>query len=362
MHVTLVAGYNQDGPRAGGVRSYVEALAHVLDDAGIPHLTIVSGSSLEIGDDWCSIPVRKQGSSAQVLASLCVNLRALPIPGDSTIHAQRPDDLLPFLIRGVGSSWVCTLHGSPLEGIRESKGPLTYGMYAYLEATLLRRTDRVIFVDKIAAAHYSGRYPWLGGTAAVIPNAVDTKLFRPLDKARERRKWGFTDVTYLYAGRLDAEKRVVQLVKAFRSLGRSGITLVIAGDGPERILVEREAHGAPVRILGSIPRNQMPSLMNAVDAVVLYSSREGLPSALLEALACGVPVIATPVGAVPEIVRSGENGFLVSSESELQKAMGDFAEGKLRFSGSMVESARPYSWNEVGPKILGVYESVHHHS
>jgi len=322
MKVTLVGGFSPDVASAGGVRSYVESLSRYLESVGIPRVTVVSGKTLRTGGERCSVPVRKVGSTAHWLAALVANLRSLPIPIDSIIHGQRPDDLLPFLTSGIGRARVCTLHGNPLRGMSERRGRAIYAGYALMEATILRWTDRVVFVDATSAEQYVQRYPWLDGRVEVIPNGVDTDLFKPSDKQAAKRKWGFDGTTLLYAGRLQPEKRVVEVVRAFRDLDPRDCLLVIAGEGRERPLIEESAKGL-------IPRSEMPGLMNASDALVLYSTREGLPSAVLEALACGVPVIVTPVGALPDVVRVGENGFFVSSRAELKDAMGRVCRGEL---------------------------------
>ncbi len=358
MHVTLVGGYYRDPSSAGGIRAYVESLGRYLDNVGISHLKILTGPEFQVGRDWCTIPVARRGSSAQMLASLCVNLRSIPIPQDSVVHAQRPDDFLPFWLAGLGSRWVCTLHGDPMAGVREGKNRAVSSVYAALEAVLLRRADKVIFVDDFTPAHYLTRYPWLRRMSSVIPNAVDTAVFFPIDRAEVRLKWGFVGPTFLYAGRLDREKRVPAIVRTFRSLGSPDATLVIAGDGRERDLVFEAARGARVRMLGPIPREAMPSLINAADAVVLYSTREGLPSIVLEALACGIPVVAPPVGAIPEVVRDGVNGFLVKTEEELREAMREVGEFRLARTGDIPKSIARYSWLEVGPKVVDLYRSA----
>jgi glycosyltransferase involved in cell wall biosynthesis len=355
MKVTLLSGLSPEVESAGGIRSYVESLSRYLRNVGIPCLNIVSGSAQRIGDEWCSIRVRKFGSTAHWLAALVVNLRSMPIAEDSIVHAQRPDDLLPFVLAGIGRVRVCTLHGNPLRAIIDRGSRAISAGYAITEAAVLRRTDRVVFVDSENASQYLRRYPWLDGRSEVIPNGVDTDLFRPSDRSEAKRKWGFDGTIFLYAGRLQPEKRVAEIVRAFGDLDRRDCSLVLVGDGRDRPLVEEAADGLRVRFLGTVPRSQMPSLMNASDALVLYSTREGLPSVVLEALACGIPVITTPVGAVAEVIRDSETGFLVTSKSELSKAMERVCQGEAADSSAISRTVRPYSWNELGPLVLKAY-------
>jgi glycosyltransferase involved in cell wall biosynthesis len=95
------------------------------------------------------------------------------------------------------------------------------------------------------------------------------------------------------------------------------VTLVVAGDGPERAALERRVSelglAGRVRFLGSVPRETVLRLFGAADASLLPSAWENFPHTVVESLAVGRPVIATAVGGVPEVVRDGENGLLVPS-------------------------------------------------
>lgn len=358
LHITLLGGFDRRLPSAGGVRSYVESLERFLDSVGVPHLTVLSGPEWDVGEDWCTVPVIRSGSTAHMQASMSANFKRLPIPENTIVHAQRPDYLLPFLLGGIASKWVCTFHGNPFEGMRQTRNPAVFAAYAFLEAVVLHKTARAIFVDVGSATQYFARYPWARAISEVIPNGIDTAVFRPTDRAAEKRRWGFWNRTFLYAGRLEPEKRVVEIVQAFRKLGMKNCELIIAGDGSQRSAVEEYARGANVRFLGPVRRSEMPSLMNAADAVVMYSLYEGLPSTVLEALACGTPVLATPVGALPDVVKDGENGHLVSSQAELVEGMRSVCLDKIVASDSVSKAVEPYSWSILGPRVLQVYEFV----
>ena len=116
-----------------------------------------------------------------------------------------------------------------------------------------------------------------------------------------------------FAGRITKQKA---LEVALDALGRvEGVTLAIAGDGPDlpdlrRKVAELGLDGR-VRFLGPLDRDDVLTLFRAADASLLTSSWENFPHTVVEALAVGTPVIATRVGGVPELVRDGENGLLV---------------------------------------------------
>jgi glycosyltransferase involved in cell wall biosynthesis len=232
-------------------------------------------------------------------------------------------------------------------------------VYREVERIALGWSDRVIAVDMRTGEEYARRYPWLGDRLCVIPNGVDASSFLPMDRGAAKRKWRIDGTAFLYAGRLEPEKRVLDIVRAFRSVENGHTTLLIAGDGTQRSVVEAAARGLPVRLLGDVTRSEIPSLLNASDAVVLFSEREGLPMVALEALACGTPVIATAVGDLPGLVRQGETGYLVSNTKDLEFAMRQVRDGTIQTATSIAMSVASYDWREIGRRILRVYQEVH---
>jgi glycosyltransferase involved in cell wall biosynthesis len=141
----------------------------------------------------------------------------------------------------------------------------------------------------------------------VLPNPVVVP--EPGDRQELRRRHGFTGPTLVAAGRLVPQKALEVAFEALREC--EGIALVLAGDGPERALLEEAAQGLPVRFLGAQPRETVFELLAAADALLLSSTWENFPHALVEGLALGTPAIATEAGGVTEIVEEGVNGLLV---------------------------------------------------
>lgn len=148
--------------------------------------------------------------------------------------------------------------------------------------------------------------------ARVIPNGVDTARFRPDAEARRgmRESLGLGDrFTWVAVGRLIWKKNYALMLDAMARAG-AGV-LLIAGAGPDEDRLRETASrtGVDARLLGN--RADVPALLNAGDALVLSSDVEGLPMALLEAAACGLPAVATDVGGVRDIVEDGRTGFVV---------------------------------------------------
>ena len=147
----------------------------------------------------------------------------------------------------------------------------------------------------------------------VLRNGVDLDRFAPRDRTAIRARLGLQGPVWLTVGNLVELKGVNIAVEALAQVPDA--TLLIAGDGPEehrlRGLVERLGLGARARFLGAIPHAALCDYYNAADAMVLASSREGMPNVVLEAMACGTPVVATAVGGIPELITAPEAGELM---------------------------------------------------
>ncbi len=154
----------------------------------------------------------------------------------------------------------------------------------------------------------------------VIPNGIDTNRFRPdaAARARLRDELGLGErFVWLAVGRFAPPKDYPTMLQAF-ALARKHTEslLLIAGQGPlqeECLQLAKELNVAEaVHFLGV--RNDIPDLMNAADAFLMSSLWEGMPTAVLEAAACGLPIVATNVGGIPEILPPEAQKYLTSPQ------------------------------------------------
>jgi glycosyltransferase involved in cell wall biosynthesis len=145
-------------------------------------------------------------------------------------------------------------------------------------------------------------------STVVIRNAVDVA-------AAPRSAGDHEGVRLIAVGRLKPPKDFVNLVRALATLPDGSFEALIVGEGPDRALVEAEIErlglGARVELTGE--RSDVPALLADSDLFVLSSTSEGLPVSVLEAMAAGLPVVASEVGGLPELVADGESGLLVQS-------------------------------------------------
>jgi glycosyltransferase involved in cell wall biosynthesis len=178
---------------------------------------------------------------------------------------------------------------------------------------VVRQADRVI-VPSQYLANWVVKWGVPTEKIAVIYNAVEIP-----DKVEPLSIPLKTPVKAVTVGRLVPWKQVDGLIEALNEISELG--LVVVGDGPERPRLERIAQelGVSGRVYfpGQRSKKETLSLMAACDLFVLNSTYEGLPHTVLEAMALGLPVIATAVGGTPEVVRDGETGLLVPLNGEL---------------------------------------------
>jgi glycosyltransferase involved in cell wall biosynthesis len=193
-------------------------------------------------------------------------------------------------------------------------------LYNQLDRISLRAPARLATVSLAFERQLAGR----GIDASritVLHNAVDPRWAGRVlstDRMEARRQLGITpDESVLIAvGRLSLEKGHIDLIHAFRELRGKGrpARLILVGDGPERSSLERVAEEGVV-FTGQV-RDTAPYYA-AADLMILPSLTEGSPNVLLEAMAVNVPVVATEVGGIPEIVRHGETALLVPPRSPM---------------------------------------------
>ena len=151
-----------------------------------------------------------------------------------------------------------------------------------------------------------------------IPNGVDTEMFSPMPEMESealRKKFGFNEKkVFLYSGRLVEGKGLDLLVRAIKKVaGQSKDVLLVfigSGDYQEKIADMASSYGLEgfVRIEGTV--DNVHEYLNASDIFVFPSLSEGMPNSLLEAMACGLPVIASKIGGVVDVVEDGRSGIL----------------------------------------------------
>jgi len=209
---------------------------------------------------------------------------------------------------------VITIHGSDLK-IYANKN-----IYRPLVKYAIKKADEIIVVsnDLKELAISMGCNP---DKLHVIPNGVNTDVFKHFNKKAMGKKYN-VDSSFLitYIGNLVKIKRVDVLIKMCKDLLEDyDLDLLIVGEGPERENLEAYATSINMKNItfrGNIDHDQIPYYIAISDVVALTSESEGLPTILVEAMSCGVPVITTNVGGVSDIITDGINGFIANNYDE----------------------------------------------
>jgi len=230
---------------------------------------------------------------------------------------------------------------------------------------VLRNADRVIALTEDMKRSMAEFYT---GDVCVIPNGVELERFSVLSKkeARDRLKIADKDKIVLFVGRLRPQKNVACLIEAMKTVTERDpkVKLLIVGEGPEgdglRKMTSRLGLDEHVDFVATVPPEGIPAYMAAADVFVLPSLFEGFPNVILEAMAAGLPIVATRVSGLWETVVDGMNGFLVDSGSPQQVAeKAIFVLENHGISEEMAKSNRTkaaeFSWHAVASKLEQVY-------
>lgn len=278
------------------------------------------------------------------------------------IHAHTP--LTPVI--ETSHPLITTVHTSVVEDIKHVRGwslrdilmRVTSAVSSKrLVAGQIDAADRITTVSERVSGELDEYYG--ADDATVVGNGVDANRFYPNGES--------SDQYILFVGRLDYPKGVPDLIQAGKSIVESSETdLIITGKGPQRDQLEdlvRELEIEDnVTFTGYVPRDEQIRLYQNATAYVLPSHYEGLPTVLLEAMACGAPVIATKVGGCPEVIEDGVNGLLVApgdlsalsdaietvvNDTELREQLGTNARQTI---------VDQYTWDKITDKFEKEYQ------
>lgn len=233
-----------------------------------------------------------------------------------------------------------------------------------LTAETVRRAGAVLCVSQDLGA-IARRLGAAGERVHVIHNGVDTAVFRPGSRPRARQRLGLPPASRItvFVGRLVAAKGVVQLVDAVAALRAGGRDwhAVLIGEGALESELRRRAETAGIAAAVHLPGAQTPQQiaewLAAADLLALPSDTEGCPNVILEAHACGRPVVATDVGGIPELV-SDDSGILLASNDAEAIAQGLERAAAHSWDLDRIAATRRRGWAEVAAETLAVCERL----
>ena len=255
---------------------------------------------------------------------------------------------LPMLVaKLLGKKTVVVAGGSAVKTTKGMYGETLIGLggiilsciAGVLEKIDLRLSDQIA-VETEGAINLLGLSKYRDKIAINGSMYVDINLFKIKQDIETKR-----DLVG-YIGRLSGEKGVMNFVKAIPLIlkERDDIEFLIGGNGKlfDKIKEELKSGNllAKVTLAGWIPHDELPDYLNELKLLVLPSYTEGLPGIVQEAMACGTPVLATPVGGVPDLVKDGQTGFILVDNTPESIADGVITALSSKNLEEMVKNAR----------------------
>lgn len=244
----------------------------------------------------------------------------------------------------MGVPYVVWLRGSHREVRKTRKvNILKERVLTYLETRSLKEADLVIPNCKGLAR---GAEEWgveKGKIAPPVYNGVDNSMFRPMTVERS------SEFTVAYAGRISPEKGILRLLKIADRL--IDVHFLIAGKKQMDV-----SFPSSIEYLGELPYSEMPKFYNKTDLVVLPSVTEGFPGVILEAYACGKPVLATKEALPEELKVFGSVCDIDEFESEVNRLKKSDLKALGRRARSYVK--KYYTWEKFGQSMIELLESV----
>ena len=316
MHVGMVCSTPCPPSTGEGISHYVYNLACKLIDKG-HKVTIMTRGGLTFDEERVNKALRVLRVPLLPVYPFHVHLHGLFLnrlvrllePELDIVHAHSPyipsvATELPLL------TTIHTLERAEVAHYEASRlRQLTYRMSAEIFSSL----ERQLFEDSDALTAVSGgvfrdlnTYYGIKREGLIVGNGVDEKTFVPADDKREMKR------TYvLYVGRIDYRKGLFELMSCAKRVCevRPDVSFLLAGQGPLMSSLSKEAArmgiGKNVVLCGYVDNNQLMGLYQNASVCVVPSSYEGLPTVMLEAMACGIPVVATSIPGHLEVISHG---------------------------------------------------------
>lgn len=255
--------------------------------------------------------------------------------------------------------YIITAHGSDIHTNMEKDKRI-------MELTLnaLEKADKVLFVSN-ALLEKAKEFGYSGHNSCVVYNGVDKNVFRVIDKRLVRNKLGIkhTQKVVGYVGNLVYVKGADKIPEIFENINKinKNIAYIIVGDGilREQILDKCKQKDINVIFIGSVDPDKVAYYMNAMDVMVVPSRNEGFGNVIIEANACGVAVVGSDAGGIPEAV--GDVGIIVEKGNDFEIR---FARAVVKLlntnidTNKLIKRAYEFDWNIIVQKELEIYKKI----
>ena len=231
----------------------------------------------------------------------------------------------------------------------------------------IKNSNVIASVSKSDLEEISTRYSLPETRLRYVPNMVDTDVFKPTSDCSPEKK------SLLYLGDLEPWKGVGSLIKWINLMNKSfseEITFRFVGQGScmQNLLrlrsgVQKSGNGVSVEIMGQREHVDIPTILRSSSALILPSYWEGMPTVVLEAMATGIPVISTPVGDIPTLIRHKETGFIIdrsftSFKDAVSQILRNHSVIKNISTNARKMIVRDYSLQKVTRSVAHIYSEL----
>ena len=287
------------------------------------------------------------------------------LPG---MKAFKPDAIVGYWVYPEGAGGLHAARQLGVPGIIGALGTdihMRSGMNAWLTRRTLQQADAVITVSEAMTRYTTSHHGVAPDRITTIVNGFNTGIFGPKPLAQTRQKLGLgaDEELILYVGRLIEAKGLRELMQAFQAVleKRPRARLALAGEGALKAelqsRIEQLKLGERVQLLGGLSPDEVADWMSCANVLSLPSWSEGYPNVLVEALACGCPVVASRVGGIPEIVND-RNGIMHAARD-----VAALTEALLRALGhpwqrEAIAQACTRTWDDVATETLAVCQRL----
>jgi glycosyltransferase involved in cell wall biosynthesis len=349
---TMLVGLAQELDRRG-----VSVVVGAFEDSRDPHTEVLQFAARQ-GLQTCSIPCagRFDRNSVRKIRSILVT-RGIDVVHS---HGYKSNLYTSFASMFLPVARVCTCHNWPA-GHRIMKH------YAKLDRLFIRRFDWVCTPSPVVQELVLNSGVPVG-RVAFIPNGVDLHRFSAAEPTLRKEIGAGTHPLIGLVGRLVPGKGGAVLLQAARTIVAEfpEAKFVFVGEGPSRTALQALAAELEIdrSVLFTGSRNDMPGVLASLDIVTLPSLEEAMPMCLLEAMAARRPVVATSVGAVPEVIRPNVTGLLtVPGDSKgladaILRLLRDALLARSLAAAGQEHAARNYSNQAMGSNYLRLYASA----
>jgi len=351
----------------GGIQTHVFELSKALAKKGIEVHLFIKGKGLTIPDitihDIRPIPVPRLTLGEYVSFSTLSAGRAKAADLD-LVHGHSMYSFGYAMTRRKEIPYVLTAHGTQKNELKHTletrptpNHVITDFGSMLMERYSAKRADAVIVVSRENKEDIVSQYGIPENKVRVIHNGIDPDRFGISDLDTNR---------IVYVGRLHERKGVDRLLLSFKKVldeMDAGLTIVGSGEmeGPLKELAKKLDIEKSVRFSGFVDDDKIPGLYSSSSIFVMPSYYEGFGIVLLEAMASGLPVVATATGGAPELIENGVNGFLVTHENmheSIISLLQDKALRKTCGARNRKIAADQYSWDAIADRTLEVYKTL----